>query len=133
MTMTLPLSIYQSACNLDQRWQRALQQHDVSDDEKQELQDDEIISLENILNYILHRGKLVSIIINSKSSKYGAILDNKKQKLLIAKVKKQLLKEINKNYIKINSLSTAVLIKEQEEDSLSIQTIRCEDKHKPLF
>lgn len=94
---------------------------------------DEMKSINNILNYILHRGKLISLIINSRSSSYGAMLDNKQQKYFVDAIQKIFVKEIAKKHIKQNIFSTSVLIKEQEEDSIEIQTIRCDDIHKPFF
>jgi outer membrane protein OmpA-like peptidoglycan-associated protein len=87
----------------------------------------------NITNYILHRGRLISVILESKSTTYKDLIDNKKQLARISSIKDLISKDITKKIIKTTLLSTAVLKREQLEDTLSIQIIRCQDNYKPLF
>lgn len=89
--------------------------------------------INNIINYTLHRGRLISIILESKSTTYKDLIDDKKQLARIKSIKELLSKDISKNIIKTILLSTAVIKRENLEDTLSIQTIRCLDEYKPLF
>lgn len=97
------------------------------------LNEAQIHALNNIKDYILHRGRLISVILESYSKSIDEVLNNNEnaeQRAL--KVKEFMSKNINAQIIKTRSYSRTKTL-EKRNNKLDITTVRCLDYYKPLF
>lgn len=108
---------------------------------KKELNKEQISTLEEIGNYIQHRGRLISIIVESHSSSTEDLLNNGKISIIRGNnVKNILASDLRNGIIKvipygnaINITSSRMSLNTDINNRVGISVIRCLDNYKPVF
>lgn len=116
--------------------------HTLSFDNKaKELTKLQMKQMEKISNYIQHRGRLISIIIESHSSSTEDLLNNGKMSIIRGtNVKNVFASDISDSIIKvipygnsINITSSRMSLDSNINNRVGISVIRCADRYKPIF
>lgn len=113
----------------------------VFSNKKKTLTKGQINKLEDVASYIQHRGRLISIIIESHSSSTEDLLNNGKMSIIRGQnVKKILAYDIKDGIIRVIPYGNAINLTSSRMSSdndinnrVGISTIRCLDRYKPVF
>ena len=93
--------------------------------------------IKTISDYILHRGRILSIIIEShSSSKENILKDDSLSRIRANSIKAALIKNLNKNVIKTIAYGDKIKFKTDSDilnNRLVISVLRCNDRYKPQF